>query len=256
MRAEEMTRCLLVVPCFNEEARIDRAAFRELAAAPGIELLFVDDGSSDGTLRVLHELKSALPDRIDVLALEKNAGKGEAVRKGMLVGVARGAGIVGFADADLATPPDELVRLRDELIASDLQVAVGSRIMIMGTHIKRHLWRHITGRLFATVAANILAMPFYDTQCGAKYFRDTPALRAALAQPFHSRWAFDIELLGRLRIGTRDVPGLPVADFREVPLERWIDIPDSKLRMGGMARTLADLARIDRDLARMRQARR
>src|SRR4029077_16842112 len=113
--------------------------------------------------------------------------------------------------------------------------------------------RHLLGRVFATFAANIVKMPFYDTQCGAKFFRDTPALRAALVRPFLSRWAFDIELLGRLRIGPPDVPGLPVADFREVPLERWIDIPDSKLRMIGMAKTLAELALIDRDLARMRQ---
>jgi len=97
-------------------------------------------------------------------------------------------------------------------------------------------------------------MPFYDTQCGAKFFLDTAALRQALVRPFVSRWAFDIELLGRLRIGTPDVPGLAATDFLEVPLEQWIDIPDSKLRFGGMAKTLADLARIELELAEMRRA--
>jgi dolichyl-phosphate beta-glucosyltransferase len=204
------TSCVLVVPCFNEETRLDTAAFLALAKEPGLELLFVDDGSKDGTVKVLEELRSKANEKVSVLPLPTNGGKGEAVRQGMLLGLSRGASVVGFADADLATPPGELVRLRDKLIGSDLSVVVGSRVMLMGTEIKRHLLRHLFGRAFATVAASILQMPFYDTQCGAKYFRDTPALRAALAQPFHSRWAFDIELLGRIHIGARDVPGISV----------------------------------------------
>ena len=251
-----MARCLLVVPCFNEEARLDRAAFSALACAPDLHLLFVDDGSSDGTLRVLEGLRAASPGRVTVLGLPTNAGKGEAVRQGMLAGLARGMDVVGFADADLATPPDELVRLRDELLASDLKVVVGSRVMIMGTNIKRHLWRHILGRAFATVAANILDMPFYDTQCGAKYFRDTPALHEALARPFLSRWVFDLELLGRLHIGSRAGEAIPMEQFREIPLRQWVAVADSKLTVRSMSRVLLDLPRIDRELARLRAARR
>jgi len=249
-----MTSCVLVVPCFNEEKRLDRAAFVDLAKTEDLALLFVDDGSKDGTLGVLRELERKLPAKMGVLALEPNGGKGEAVRRGMLEGLQRGAKVVGYADADLATPPEELLRLWKKLDDGRLGVVVGSRVLFVGTQIERKVVRHLLGRVFATFAANIVKMPFYDTQCGAKFFRDTPALRAALERPFISRWAFDIELLGRLRIGTRDVPGLSVADFREVPLERWIDIPESKLRMGGMAKTLTDLARIDRDLAKMRLA--
>jgi dolichyl-phosphate beta-glucosyltransferase len=251
-----MTSSVLVVPCFNEEKRLDRVAFAGLARTSDLDVLFVDDGSKDGTIGVLRELEALSPAKVGVLALEKNEGKGEAVRRGMLEGLRLGAGVVGYADADLATPPEELLRLRALVREGGPSVIVGSRVLVVGTQIERSLVRHLLGRVFATFAANIVKMPFYDTQCGAKFFRDTPALRAALVRPFLSRWAFDIELLGRLRIGTRDVPGLPVADFREAPLERWIDIPDSKLRLGGMARTLADLARIDRDLAGMRQARR
>jgi glycosyltransferase involved in cell wall biosynthesis len=249
-----MTSSVLVVPCFNEERRLDRAAFLDLATTPELDLLFVDDGSKDGTLAVLRALEATSPGKIGVLAIEKNGGKGEAVRQGMLEGLRLGAGVVGYADADLATPPRELLRLRDRVDGNGPSVIVGSRVLVVGTQIERSLKRHLLGRVFATFAANIVQMPFYDTQCGAKYFRDTPALRAALAMPFLSRWAFDIELLGRLRIGTPEVPGLPADDFREVPLEQWTDIPDSKLGMGGMARTLADLARIDRELARRRRA--
>ena len=248
-----MTRSVLVVPCFNEEKRLDRAAFADLARAEDLTLLFVDDGSTDGTLRVVRELEARLPAKIRVLAIEKNCGKGEAVRRGMLDGLGLGAHVVGYGDADLATPPKELLRLRDMVHEGGASVVVGSRVLLVGMQIERKFLRHLLGRVFATFAANIVKMPFYDTQCGAKFFRDTPALRAALGRPFTSRWAFDVELLGRLRIGTPEVPGLPLADFREVPLERWIDIPDSKVRMSAMAKTLADLARIDRELAKMRR---
>jgi len=250
-----MPRTVLVIPCFNEEARLDRAAFLALARAPDLELLFVDDGSSDGTLRVLEGLRAEGSGRIGVLGLGRNGGKGEAVRRGMLEGLSRDASIVGFADADLATPPDELVRLRDELASSTLSVAVGSRVMIMGTEIKRRLWRHITGRAFATVAANVLKMPFYDTQCGAKYFKDSPQLRAALSTPFVSRWAFDLELLGRLHFGMHGAPGIPMDQFREIPLRKWIAVADSKLTFRAMGRVLVDLPRIERELARLRAAR-
>ena len=69
---------------------------------------------------------------------------------------------------------------------------------MMGTDIRRSAVRHYTGRLFATAGSLVLGVPVYDTQCGAKAFRVTDALRAALAEPFVSRWAFDVEVLGRL----------------------------------------------------------
>jgi dolichyl-phosphate beta-glucosyltransferase len=247
---------LLVIPCFNEAKRLDRQEFLALAEAPGLELTFVDDGSTDETVLVLQDLRAKAPDRIRVLALEKNGGKGEAVRRGLLEGLPRGYPIVGFADADLATPREELVRLRDEFENSDLAVAVGSRVLLIGTEIKRHLSRHLVGRLFATFAASILDMRFYDTQCGAKYFRDTSALRAALADPFLSRWAFDIELIGRLHIGAHGAEGIPEKRFREMPLRTWRDVGESKLGLAGMTRTLLELPMIDRELQRLRDARR
>lgn len=248
-------RRVIVVPCFDEELRLDRARWLQLAERPAIELLFVDDGSRDGTRAVLDELHARRPQSISVLALARNGGKGEAVRRGMLEAIARGADIIGFADADLSTPPDELERLADLIARSRKDVVLGSRVLMVGKNIVRKNGRHYLGRVFATLASKILQMPFYDTQCGAKFFRDGAALRAALSSPFLSRWAFDIELLGRLRIGTGDVAGLSDDAFLEEPLETWVDIGDSKLRLSGMARTLVDLAKVDRELARLRAAR-
>ena len=90
----------------------------------------------------------------------------------------------------------------------------------------------------------VLGLDVYDTQCGAKVFRDGPALRAALAQPFASRWVFDVELLGRLHGGMAGAPGLPASAFLEVPLGEWRDVSGTKLGLRSAARAALDLARI------------
>jgi glycosyltransferase involved in cell wall biosynthesis len=246
-----------VVPCYDEEARLDDAAFLSLVEPDDdLRLLFVDDGSRDGTGARLAALRDRRPERIDVLSLPRNMGKAEAVRRGLREALARGAQVVGYADADLSTPAAELRRLTGILAASpDIAVVLAARVGLLGTDIQRRASRHYLGRVFATFASLILRLRVYDTQCGAKLFRRTPALEAALAEPFSSRWAFDVELLGRLVIGTPDAPGTPVEAFLEVPLHTWVDVAGSKLHVTGMARTLVDLARVGRDLARRRRAR-
>ncbi|HEY7375200.1 MAG TPA: hypothetical protein VIF57_23765, partial [Polyangia bacterium] len=120
--------------------------------------------------------------------------------------------------------------------------------------IERSAVRHYLGRVFATAASLILRTRVYDTQCGAKLFRAGPALAEALSAPFLSRWAFDVELLGRLLIGTPGVAPLPLAAIVEVPLAVWHDVEGSKLGLAGMARTARDLALVARDMAARRRA--
>jgi glycosyltransferase involved in cell wall biosynthesis len=245
----------IVIPFYNEERRFDRARLVELASDPGVELVVVDDGSRDGTARLLTELAEASNGKVHFLKLEKNGGKGEAVRLGLLRALDRGHRVVGFTDADFSTRPAELLGLLATLDArSDLDVIIASRVALVGRKVERRAMRHYLGRVFATIAANILRTPFYDTQCGAKLFRATPALASALAEPFVSRWAFDVELLGRLLIGTTSVPGIPLERMREVPLEEWVDADGSKVTGAAMVKTLADLALIEVELARLRRA--
>lgn len=243
---------VIVVPCYNEEARLDADAFMALGSAPGVRLLFVDDGSRDGTADVIRTIAARAADG-EAVVFDRNRGKAEAVRSGMLRGIEQGASIVGFLDADLSTSVDEALRLLDELRRRETAHAVlGSRVALAGRMIDRDARRHYFGRVFATAASLILRQVVYDTQCGAKLFRVTDALRTALADPFLSRWAFDVELLGRLLIGTRDVPALSPNGVVEVPLERWIDVAGSKLSAVGMLRTGMELMLIERDLARRR----
>jgi glycosyltransferase involved in cell wall biosynthesis len=231
---------VVVVPCFNEERRLDERAFTDLAATGRVRLLFVDDGSTDATAAVLARMSA--DDGIEVFTLGANAGKAEAVRRGLLVAVRGGAGLVGYYDADLATPPGELLRqvatLEDR---PELTGVLGSRVARLGSSIERHALRHYLGRSYATLASWALGFTVYDTQCGAKVFRVGETFAAALAEPFRSSWAFDVELLDRLVRGFGGAAPVPPTAFVEVPLGSWRDVSGSKLRLGSALRALRDL---------------
>ncbi len=241
---EAALRPVVVIPCFNEANRLDTDAVLRLAEAGGLNVLLVDDGSTDATVTLVQALVATRTE-LELLALEKNMGKAEAVRHGLNHALQGGAPVVGYLDADFSTPPEEFIRLVNVLINNPtLDVVLGSRVALLGTHIERRARRHYLGRVFGTLAATSLGMAVYDTQCGAKVFRATPSLRAALADPFLSRWVFDVELLGRLRVGADGSPGLTLDAFREVPLEAWHDVPGGTLGVAQMSHALGDLARI------------
>lgn len=240
-----------VVPCFDEAARLDRGAF--LAIADGCSqrsVVFVDDGSRDGTLAVLNELARERPGKIEVVALAANQGKAEAVRQGMLHALAGPGDIIGYLDADLATPPAELERLVELVRNGGFDVLLGSRVQLLGRAIKRSSARHYVGRIFATCASLSLGLPVYDTQCGAKLFRRTEALAGALAEPFTSRWAFDVELLGRLVRPRPGIAPIEVTRMHEEPLLAWSDMPGSKLQPLAAVRGGLDLLRLALKLRR------
>ena len=234
----------VVVPCYNEAKRLDLAPFSAITGDTGVEVLFVDDGSTDDTRHLLEEACDREPGRLQFLSLYKNAGKAEAVRTGMNVALAGGAEVVGYLDADGAAPPNEALRLLDVLVATGAEVVLGSRVKRLGAKIERNELRHYVGRVFATGAALALDLPVYDTQCGAKLFRASPTLTAALREPFTVAWVFDVELLQRLRFGVEGSPGLAVESFVEVPLNVWTDVKGSKVKPWDAVLAAADLVRL------------
>lgn len=232
---------IIVVPCFNEANRLPASLFLGHASAEN-RFLFVDDGSTDDTRRVLDDLAAATP-FCRVLALPHNVGKAEAVRLGMRRALEDGPAIVGYFDADLATPLEELAAMAAHFEDPEVLAVTGARVQLSGTAIERQSLRHYAGRVFATAAALTLGTSFYDTQCGAKLFRAGAALRAALGEPFHSAWIFDVELLGRL---------LGHGVILEHPLRRWRDVGGSKVRAGTFLRAPLELARLSFELRRWR----
>jgi dolichyl-phosphate beta-glucosyltransferase len=226
----------IVVPCFDEAARFDVDAFVGLGAKVD-RLLLVDDGSTDRTTDLLDAVARRAGDGVRVLRLGRNGGKAEAVRAGLAAALDGGASITGYFDADLATPIDELLRLIDVLHGdAGRDVVLASRVGLLGHAIERRLTRHYLGRLYATAASVTLGVPVYDTQCGAKVFRDTPALRAALTTPFPDRWSFDVELLARLLHPAGNTPPVAAEAIVEVPLRAWRDVAGSKMRPIASAR--------------------
>jgi glycosyltransferase involved in cell wall biosynthesis len=246
---------VLVVPCYNEAVRLDTTAFTSMVDQnPGLNFLFVDDGSSDATTEIHLRLCAARPGRIEALGLPHNQGKAEAVRQGLLRALAGPASTVGYLDADLATPPSEVQRLCALFREQDrFDVLLASRVRLLGRNIDRRAGRHYFGRVFATAASLILRLPVYDTQCGAKLLRRTHALTHALAVPFRGRWTFDVELLGRLVTGGPGVAPVLLARIHEEPLLLWRDVGGSKLSPSHALQAGLDLALIGRDLARQRR---
>jgi len=239
-------RLTLIVPCYNEEQRLDVEAFRGVSVdGYDVDFLFVNDGSRDGTLGVLESLRDSDPTRFAVLNLEQNSGKAEAVRRGFVAAMQQPADYIGFWDADLATPFAELPGFLEVLAKRPaIQIVMGARVRLLGREISRRPSRHYVGRVGATLISSSLGLAVYDTQCGAKLFRMNDTLREVFARPFLSRWIFDVEIIARYvqRLGRDAAAGA----IYELPVMRWHDVTGSKVKSHDFLRALHDLWKIRR----------
>jgi len=240
---------IVVVPCYNEAQRLDTRAFTQFrVSGHWVEFLFVNDGSRDATLEVLQQLQCASPDTVRVRDQQPNQGKAEAVRTGMLEALRTDADFVGYWDADLATPLTALskfLQLLDD--RPDIDAVLGSRVKLLGRTIERYAWRHYLGRVFATLVSELLRLPVYDTQCGAKMFRATDELRGVLSEPFHTAWFFDVEILARLIAAAPGGTAAVAQRLYELPLDEWRDVPGSKLMGGAYARAATGIFALYRE---------
>jgi dolichyl-phosphate beta-glucosyltransferase len=210
----------IIVPSYNEERRLpdtlERIAAYARASGREVEILVVNDGSTDGTAAVAESFRGKFGP-LRVVSNGVNRGKGYSVRHGMLE--ARGR-IVLFTDADLSAPIEEADKLFAALETYD--VAIGSRALDRGLiSIHQSRFREFAGVIFNMIVRLCLRLPFVDTQCGFKAFRREPC-HIIFEQQRIERFGFDPELLYLARRhGLRAV---------EIPV-RWGHSPATKVSM-------------------------
>ncbi len=232
----------VVIPAFNEEARLE-PTLREIIAYLGaeksdFEVIVVDDGSRDGTAAVARRVADGQP-RVRVVELGENAGKGAAVRAGMLA--ASGASIL-FSDADLATPIRELAKL-EAALAAGADIAIASRAAEgADIRVRQHPLRELMGRSFNLMVRLSGLEGLRDTQCGFKLFTRRAA-KDLFGQSTVDGFAFDVEILVLAR-GRYKIAEVPVV---------WRHIEESKVSPGSdAARMFYDVLRIRLQHARKR----
>ena len=241
-----MQKTLIVVPCFNEEDRLDASRFLEFVdTEPQLDFLFINDGSTDNTKEIL-KAAAFKADRINVLTLKNNCGKAEAVRQGFITSIDKQFKYIGFWDADLATPLEEIGTLVEIAEKYRAKVVIGSRVKIMGSRIQRKsILRHYAGRVFATLSCLWIHENIYDTQCGAKVFLNDECLEQVFKEKFCVSWIFDLEVIVRYAIISRKHGRKTLDEWLvEVPLKRWDDVAGSKLRIGNYFFAGVDFCRL------------
>ena len=220
----------VVIPAYNEEVRIvpTIGAIASYISDLGIpwELILADDGSRDDTAKLVEELGFV---NLRVLRAERNAGKGNAVHRGMLA--AKGQYVL-FTDADNSTPIEEITKLLHKVQHEGYAIAIGSRAAEGAAEGHKSLLRHLLSGGLRWIVRVLFRIGVRDTQCGFKLYTREAARRLHGAQTIMG-FSFDLEIL---YLATKW--GYRIA---EVPVN-WIDAPGSKVD------TTKEVKRFVRDL--------
>lgn len=236
----KMQTCI-VVPCFNEEFRWDINFWVFLKEHNGIELIFVDDGSTDQTLQLLR--KTASLTGASVVVSSNNLGKAEAIRLGLNQAIGTGSDEIAFLDADGAFSSDDISRLisvfKTLKHSGQASCLWSSRVALAGRVIQRSTRRHYFARTLITILAFRYKFNVYDTQSGFKIFSVTEAFRYSLESKFHTRWFVDLEIYLRMTSYTKQPPAI-----WEEPVQMWRDVENSKLGGWGSTTVIRDLIRL------------
>lgn len=242
----------IVIPAYNESARIEDALERVLACVAeqnwDAEVLVVDDGSKDDTAAIVHRWMNDHP-RLHLIQNPGNKGKGYSVRNGLL----QAAGdIVMFTDADLSAPMEE-ANLLIAALNDGADVAIGSRWLDRARQtIHQPLYRQFFGRCFNWITRTVMSLPFKDTQCGFKAFK-RPVAQVIFRLQTIERWGFDPEILfiaRKLKYVVREVPVTWGHDERS----RISYLKDGMKMLEDMARIRANslAGRYDKAIAEMK----
>lgn len=212
----------VVIPAYNEAKRISDTLVDVIvylkAKFDGAEIIVVDDGSRDDTVKVVEGMKGHFAN-LQVISLEENAGKGAAVAEGVLK--AEGEYIL-FMDADNSTRIDEVAEMLPLLDKDEADVVIGSRYLAKSEiKIGQPWYRVMIGRVGNRLIRTLLLDDIYDTQCGFKLFTNKAA-KDLFQRMKINRFGFDMEILAIAQ---------KVLEYRikEMPVS-WYDSADTRVR--------------------------
>jgi glycosyltransferase involved in cell wall biosynthesis len=229
----------MVVPCYNEEKRLNLEYWNELIDIAGTKWIFVNDGSTDNTLNLLQGIKNA-----SVISLEKNVGKAEAIRQGVVStfeALNQDDFSFGYIDADGAFAVEDIRKL--VRIAHDSEYHFegiwGARVKLAGRNINRRDLRHILSRVIITIIGLKIKNLPYDLQTGLKIFKFNKESMTVFDKKFETRWFVDLEIYLRFKMATQRV-----LKIWEEPLNNWEDVSGSKVRGFQLVQIMRDLFRV------------
>lgn len=240
--ADNTIKVGLVIPCYNEQDRLECEEILSFAQKnSNVAIHLVNDGSTDNTLKVIEELSAGSPN-LNIINIEKNMGKAEAVRTAILqLSASDNYDYLGFFDADLSTPLSEIYNFIEVFNNNqDIEAVTGARVALIGRSVLRPATRHYLGRIFATVVSIMLKLPVYDTQCGAKIFK-TNLAKSIFKEKFITKWLFDVELLFRIK---KYYPSRPIIPIYELPLNTWHHTSGSKIGIRDFIKVPFELCKI------------
>jgi dolichyl-phosphate beta-glucosyltransferase len=239
-----MANVSIVIPCYNESKRLRANEYIDFCSRNStITFFFVNDGSTDSTEKVLREMNDANNQQIRIVSYSSNAGKGEAVRRGMIAAIQESSDFIGYWDADLSVPLENIELFANILSAKpSIDFVLATRLRLLGRRIERSQFRYISGRLFARIIRILFGIRIFDIQCGAKLFRSNNVLSSSLNKAFLTRWLFDIEFLMRIaeQIGINRLEDR----IYEYPLDECLHIDGSKLNHWAYFTAMLDLVRV------------
>ena len=238
----------LILPCFNEQERLDLRYFQELMLGlPDATFHFVNDGSRDNTSAILHDFVTNRTN-CRVLDLEVNVGKANAIRAGFLAAIAEQQkdGWLAFLDSDGSIAVSDVVTLCQSLpaesddcsmLSNQIFALFPSRLHVLDDTASSSRIRKVLGR----------AAPFVlhfgwrgeapaDTQTGFKIFRNNKSFRRLISVPFKTRWMIEWEII--LRSGTNNL------QIETPNIDHWHHVLGSKIRGTEVLRVIHELLTI------------
>lgn len=236
---DDPKKFVFIVPCYNEENRISMEYFKELLSISDTFWVFVNDGSTDKTLPILEKLCTAANTLL--ISQQNNLGKAKSVQNGFvqILTTKKGVEWIGFLDSDGAFKITDIERVMQLADRTSSDTIFSSRVKLAGRNIRRRNFRHLFGRLIATIFGSVWKSIPYDTQSGLKIFRNTPNIQIAMSEKFYTRWFLDIELV--LKIVKKNKNNISIW---EEPLTDWNDVKGSKIGLKQSGRILLEVAYI------------